>query len=135
MDDIAFLHGRIESYADYTNDDCRQLVDEQVRAYVGEALARVLERLAPDGSAGEALARVLLRCQFADQTVVRTLEVDEPTASDMQTFHRADRELITLADEADALGPDDVGAWIMRIDAALDGRVRLVMDAAASRMI
>jgi hypothetical protein len=132
MDDLAFLRERIESYADYTNDDRRRLVDEQVRAYVGEALARVLERLRPAGPAGEALARVILRCQFADQAVVRALDLEEPSPAEIAAIHSADRELVALADRADTVDAAGLEEYVAQLDAALDRRSRIVTGGGAA---
>jgi hypothetical protein len=127
MDDLASLHARIESYADYTNDDDRRLSDEQIRAYVGEALARVLERLAPPGEAGETLARLLFRCQFADQTVIAALDAEEFVDTELASIHAADRRLVDLADRAAALDLPDVRTLLAEIDAALDERARIIV--------
>jgi hypothetical protein len=130
MDDVAFVRERIESYADYTNDDARRLADEQIRAYVGEALARVRERLAPTGVAAETLEGVLLRCQFADQAVIRALD-DDVTADDLAALHAFDRELVGLADGADVIEKAGLDAYVARVDATIERRARLVISAAA----
>ncbi len=131
MDDLAFLRGRVESYADYTNDDDRRLVDEQIRAYVGEALSRLSERLGLVDSAGEALANLLLRCQFADQVLMRVLDADAFAAATIPAIRGVDRELVTLADGADSIAANEVGAYVAKIDAAFDARTRLITGAAA----
>jgi hypothetical protein len=128
MDDLAFVRSRIESYADYTNDDDRRLVDEQVRAYVGEALARLRERLNPSGPPGELLEGVLLRCQFANQPLVRALDMLEPDAAEIAALHERDRELITLADGADAVTADGVSAYLQQIETQLDARSKTIID-------
>jgi hypothetical protein len=127
MDDLAFLHARIESYADYTNDDDRRMSDEQIRAYVGEALAGVLERLAPTGEVGETLARLLLRCQFADQTVVAALDAEQFVHTELALLHTADRRLVELADRAGALALPDVRTLLADIDATFDERARIIV--------
>ena len=132
MDDLAFLRERIESYADYTNDDRRRLADEQIRAYVGEALSRVLERLQPSGSPGEALARVLLRCQFADQIVVRALDLAEPNDSEIASIHAVDRDLVGLADRGDTVEATAVGTYAAQIDVAFDRRRQIITSGAAA---
>jgi len=132
MDDLAFLRERIESYADYTNDDSRRLVDEQIRAYVGEALSRVLERLQPSGTSGEALARALLRCQFADQRVVRALDAEDMSEAEIASMHRADRDLVALADRADTVDAAALDAYLAEIEAAFDRRSQIVTSGGAA---
>jgi hypothetical protein len=129
MDDLSFLRERVESYADYTNDRDSQLSDEQIRAYVGVTLAGIFERLEPSGPGAEALARVLLRCQFADLVVARSLESNVATASDLAAFHAADRHLISLAGQADAIDAAGLAAYCAQIDAALDERAAVITGA------
>ncbi len=123
---MAFVRARIESYADYTNDDARRLADEQIRAYVGEALGRVGERLRPGGAVAEALERVLLRCQFADQSVVRAFDIHDLTAAEVAALHAVDRELIGLADRADTVAVAALDGYVARIDETLDRRALIV---------
>jgi hypothetical protein len=132
MDDLGFLRERIESYADYTNDGDRRLVDDQIRAYVGEALARLRERLQPAGADGETLERLILRCQFADQPLARVLDALTPDAAEMAAIHRRDRELVTLADRADAVTAADVDVFLKQIETQLDARVHTITDAPAA---
>jgi hypothetical protein len=130
MDDTAFLHGRIESYAGYTNDVDRQRSDEQVRAYVGEALTGVRARLSPGGTASEALERLLLRCEFANQAVARAFDASDVPAAEIAATAAADRELVALADrsrEVDAAGLD---SFLAQIDAAFNRRWRDAADSA-----
>ncbi len=131
MDDLAFLRSRIESYADYTNDDDRRLADEQIRAYVGEALARVRERLQPASAAAETLDRLVLRCQFADQRVIRSLDETTPAAAEITQLHGLDRELVTLADREPAAGLEALVAYLGEVESLLDRRNRLILGTPA----
>ena len=126
MDDTAFLHERIESYAGYTNDAARQRSDEQIRAYVGEALTRLRERLSPAGAASEALERLLVRCEFADQAVAHAFDAIDVSAGDIAATAAADRELVTLADRADSTDAAELEALLAQIAAAFDRRWRSV---------
>jgi hypothetical protein len=122
MDDTAFLHERIQSYADYTNDDDRRRSDAQIRAYVGEALAALYERLHPGGADGEALDRLLFRCEFVDQGVAHAFDNADVDAAEILATAAADRELVTLADRADSIDAGALGAYLAHIDAAFDRR-------------
>jgi hypothetical protein len=126
MDDLAFLRERIESYADYTNDAASVLADEQIRAYVGVALSSIFERLEPAGASGDALARVLLRCQFADQRVVRALDTAEPAVRELAAIRAIDRDLVTLADGAATVAATALVAYLGEIDAALNRRAEII---------
>jgi hypothetical protein len=125
MDDVSFLRQRIESYADYTNRADRLRSDEEVRAYVGEALARLGERLRPAGAAGETLGNALLRCEFADQSLARTLDADDVGEPEILALRAADRELVALADRADAVDAAEVQAYVTAVDDALQRRSRI----------
>ena len=122
MGDTTFLQGKIESYAGYTNDAARQRSDEQIRAHVGEALARVRARLRPAGAASEALERLLVRCEFADQSVAHAFDAIDVDAGEIAATAAADRELVTLADRAGGVGAAELEAFVAQIGAALDRR-------------
>jgi hypothetical protein len=130
MDDTAFLHERIESYAGYTNDIDRQRSDEQIRAYVGEALARVRARLRPAGAASEALERLLVRCEFADQGVAHAFDAVDVDADEIAATAAADRELVTLADRAGEVETAQLEPFLAQVGAALDRRWRSISRAA-----
>jgi hypothetical protein len=122
MDDLAFLRERIESYAEYTNAADRRRSDEQIRAYVGEALADLRERLSPRGADGEALERLLLRCEFADQRMAHAFDATSVDPQDVSATTAADRELVTLADDARRREAAGLATLLARIDAAFDRR-------------
>ena len=73
MEGLVFLRERIPAYADYGDEDARHLVDKQVRAYVGEALSGLRERLEKElaGAVAELLDRTLLMCEFSNQQLMR----------------------------------------------------------------
>jgi hypothetical protein len=127
MDDLSFLRGRIASYADYAHRDERHLVDKQVRAWVGEAIAAARERLQPTGPAGELADRVIFRCEFSDQAVIRASDhgsfADAPT---VDRIHALDRALVEAADGAAAVDADGFGALLARLDGLLDERATFI---------
>ncbi len=128
MDDLAFLRERIESYADYTNDAGRRLTDEQIRAYVGEALSRLIERLQPVDDASHVLATLVFRCQFADQLIIRALDADTIAPVEILAIHAADRVLVSLADRADGLAVSELTDFLAQIKAALDRRSAVILN-------
>ena len=132
MHDVAFLRERIESYADYTNAESARLTDEQIRAFVGEALSRLQERLQPADTTADALGRALLRCQFADQNVIRALDKGAMTHAELDAIHAADGELVALAESADRMTAGEIADFIGRVAAALDERARIAIATGAS---
>jgi hypothetical protein len=132
MDDLAFLRERIESYADYTNGLDWRVTDQKVRAYVGEALARAQARLQPSGAVGGELERVVLRCEFADQSFVHAMEMGDIAAAEVAALRAADRQLVAFADGMDAADADGLRATIDQIDRALERRIRIATAAAVA---
>ncbi|MBV8424115.1 MAG: hypothetical protein JO349_02910 [Candidatus Eremiobacteraeota bacterium] len=105
MDGLVFLRERIPAYADYGDEDSRHLVDKQVRAYVGEALSSLRERLSTDlaGAVAELLERTLLMCEFSNQQLIHMLDHAHLTNVEVEELHEVDHELITHADNAGAI--------------------------------
>lgn len=126
MDDLAFIRERIESYADYTNDVNRRLSDEQIRAYIGEALARASERLRPAGLVADKLDALMLRCEFADQREIHAFDVDHIPPEGIARIVGADRELARLASDADAVETAGLAAFLDQVQAAFDARFHVV---------
>jgi hypothetical protein len=127
MDDLSFLRLRIAAYADYAHRDERHLVDKQVRAWVGEAIAAARERLAPQGATAELAERVIFRCEFSDQKVIRA--VDHGSFADVPTvdhIHALDRALIEGAEAAAAVDAAGFDALLARLDGLLDERAALI---------
>jgi hypothetical protein len=134
MDDLSFLRARIASYADYAHRDERHLVDMQVRAWVGEAIAAARERLHPDGPAGDLADRIITRCEFVDQALVRAS--DRGSFSDapfVDHVHALDRSLIETADGAATVDADGFAALLARLDGLLDERAGLIESAPVKR--
>jgi len=127
MDDLSFLRQRIAAYADYAHRDERHLVDKQVRAWVGEAIAAARERLAPEGATADLADRVIFRCEFSDQHVIRA--VDHGSFSDAPTvdhIHALDRALVERAEAAAAVDAAGFDALLRRLDGLLDERAAFI---------
>jgi len=135
MDDLSFLRVRIASYADYAHRDERHLVDKQVRAWVGEAIAVANERLRPEGATAELADRVIFRCEFSDQAVIRA--VDRGTFSDAPTvdrIHALDRALVETADGAATVDAEGFAALLARLDGLLDERASFIESTPTRRV-
>ena len=100
-----FLRERIPAYADYGDEDARHLVDKQVRAYVGEALSTLRERLAKElaGAVADMLDKLLLMCEFSNQQLMHMLDHIHLTNTEVEELHEVDHELIAHADAAYAI--------------------------------
>jgi hypothetical protein len=123
MDDLSFLRSKIAEYADYRDQDARHLVDKEVRAYVGEAIARLRERLTPTGAAGDALDDLLMRCEFSDQRVIRAMDhgkFGDETLVDR--IHELDRALIEAADRAEGVDAAGLSAYVDEVCALFERR-------------
>ncbi len=108
MDDLQTIRTFVPVYADYGDEATRRLTDEQVRAWVGEALSRLRERVVPlDTADSDQLEALLMTCGFTDQALMRTL--DHITIADAQRIrlHAADRALFDLGNRADAVDAAD----------------------------
>lgn len=130
MNALEMIRRRLPSYADYRDQDARHLADKQVRAYVGEALARLRERLRPDDGPADQLDRVLLRCEFSDQRLIRA--VDHGTFTDeeiVERIHDLDRALIEAADGADALDAARLPAYLAEVEGLFEARFGAISTA------
>jgi hypothetical protein len=120
MTDLEYLQGRIADYADYANRGARHQVDQQIRAWLGEALTDARERLAPDGALGEQIDGLLLRCEFSDQRVVRVADHARFDQELVDRVHRLDCEIVETADRIRA------AASVEELATALDDAARLL---------
>ncbi|HEV3156118.1 MAG TPA: hypothetical protein VGZ00_02110 [Candidatus Baltobacteraceae bacterium] len=95
-DDFEFLKTRLPGFPGYEHEDSRSSSDKQVRAFVGEALARLRERssntLSPVDA--ERLDSLLLRCEFADQRYIGTLQHADFDAADLARLAKQDRAIV-----------------------------------------
>ena len=130
MTDLEELQARIPGYADYGSEDDRHEVDKQIRAYLGEPLAIVRERLKPTGHLGDQLEGLLLRCEFSDQRAIRAADhacFDRPL---MDQVHALDLALVKVADRIrEAKTLDELGAELDEAGRLLDERLGVLSEA------
>jgi len=132
MDDLAFIKSRIAAFAGYADEAARYLSDRQVRAFVGETLGMLHERL--EGKLDEGLSapleRILLRCEFSDPKFITALQRRSLSGDDVQRLHAADRELIesaiTLAQTSLGMTPGDLVERMGELEALFDRRYATV---------
>ena len=128
MEGLVFLRERIPAYADYGDEDARHLVDKQVRAYVGEALSTLRERLAQElaGALAELLDKTLLMCEFSNQQLMHMLDHSHLTDVEVEELHEVDHELITHADQADAIQLAMLNGYLDELTALFARRAQAV---------
>jgi hypothetical protein len=73
--DIGALRALIPTYAGHESAQARRLTDQQVRAFTGEALVDLQDRLSLD-AVRDRFDALLMRCEFGDQHVIKALEDD-----------------------------------------------------------
>lgn len=132
MDDLAFLRERIAAYADYHDQDARHLVDQQIRAWVGKALSRLRETLAPVGPLGERLDAVIFHCEFGDQRVIRAS--DDAEFSDdtvLESIRALDRRLVESAEHARSVTAEKLADFLSEIESLFEQRFCAIASAPA----
>jgi hypothetical protein len=130
MTDLEFLRSRVPGYADYANADDRHEVDKQIRAWLGEALSEVRERLRPSGALAERLDGLILRCEFSDQRVIRAADHARFDAGLVDHVHELDRGIVSAADQVREVTSEEALGTVLD-DAArlLDERFGAIADA------
>ncbi|MBV8602078.1 MAG: hypothetical protein JO359_10995 [Candidatus Eremiobacteraeota bacterium] len=127
MKDLEYLHVRIPAYADYAEEDDRHLVDKQVRAYVGEALSVLRDRLGSlSGSVEARLERVLLMCEFTNQQMMQILDHAHLSGEEVELLHHVDHELVETADRSATIEQAALDAYLEEIEALFARRVKAV---------
>ena len=128
MDQLAFLRERIPAYADYGDEDARHLVDRQVRAYVGEALSGLRERVwsALSESLAQQLERILMLCEFTNQQLMQALEHARLADAEFEELHEVDHELISTADRAMAIEVSMLDAYLEELKVLFARRAQAV---------
>ncbi len=87
----------VPGYAGHQDAVARRLSDQQVRAWVGEMLVDLADRLDLSG-VRERVDALLLRCEFADQHVVHAIEDARFGQADLaEAVEEYDRKLIAAA--------------------------------------
>jgi hypothetical protein len=128
MDALMQIRAKINAFPGYASEDDIRRSDEFIRAYVGERLSELQERLG-DGSAADSLEPLIERSAFANQRALRPLE--EPNLHlEVPALFDADLALLEAADRATSVAPAGVGAFCASLTEAFDAR-----DAAMSAIV
>jgi hypothetical protein len=130
MTDLEYLRSRVPGYADYANADARHEVDKQIRAWLGEALSEVRERLGPSGALAERLDGLILRCEFSDQRVIRAADHARFDPGLVDRVHALDRAIVDVADRIrEVTSNDDLSAVLDAAARLLDERFGAIAEA------
>lgn len=123
MDVLERIRAFIDGFAGYGEAGTRRISDEQIRAFVGEALAALpaveIEQLLEE----ERLYydRVLLRCEFINQEVFRVFDTD-PTSARVEATLYADADVVEAAAQLRALTSAKLNGVLVRLHDAFDKR-------------
>jgi hypothetical protein len=130
MDTTAALSERIPGFPGYADTDSRRLADEEVRAYLGEALAALSDRLGPAvGPLSERLESTLLRAEFMNQAAFREFESADLDETRTRAMAAADLAAVELGDRAAFVDAGSLASYLDAVTAALDARERIMRDA------
>jgi hypothetical protein len=112
----------VPDYAGHGDTVARRRSDQQVRAWVGELLVDLQDRLPLDGVRARVEA-LLMRCEFADQHVVRAIEDNRFGADDFAVaIEDYDRKLVTVAGACPTVTAAELGGLIDAIERAFAER-------------
>lgn len=130
MTDLELLRSRIPGYADYADPAARLLVDKQIRAWLGEALSEVRDRLRPERGLAERLDGLLQRCEFADYRVLRAAEHARIEGELGDHVHALDRRIVETGEGIRAAGSlDELATALDDAARVLDERFGAIADA------
>ena len=112
----------ISEYAGQADAQARRRSDQQVRAWIGERLAELRQRLSL-GEVSGPFDELLMHCQFGDQRVIKALEdngfADPATSADVET---EDARVIDAASASERIDAAGVAAFIDTLAAAFRRR-------------
>jgi hypothetical protein len=116
----------VPGYAGHADASARRLSDQHVRAWVGERLAELRERVPFDGQADRVEA-LLLRCEFADQHVIRAIEDDRFAHPEYAAAaEEGDRKLIAAAKALPTVGPAELPGVLDALERAFNERAEAI---------
>lgn len=112
----------VPDYAGNGDAVARRRSDQQVRAWVGELLVDLQDRLPLDG-VRERVEALLVRCEFADQHVVRAIEDERFGAAEFAVaIEDYDRKLVAAAGACPTVTAAELSGLIESIERAFAER-------------
>ena len=125
-DDLTRIRARVPAYAGVDDPGARRSSDQHLRAWSGELLAGLRERI-PPGTVRERLDAIVVRCEFGDQRLITAFE-EHGTLNDPAPLARylaADRATVEAVDAAVAARePEAFERALEAVGAALNERLR-----------
>jgi len=126
-DEMIGARSAIPGYAGHADTHARRLADQQVRAWVGERLAALRERLPLDG-ATEVFDDVIFHCEFGDQHVIKALEDARfGEAAPSAALEAADDRLLVAAASADTIDGAGLPAFLAGLRDAFAQRTATIV--------
>ena len=122
MDAPALLRAKIPNFPGYGDDQARRLSDELVRAYSGELLSDLQNRIGATGATADRLTKVLLRCEFLNQIAFKPYENADLDETKMESMASADLQLVDLAEKSSTLDGSSLDTYLDEVESALDLR-------------
>jgi hypothetical protein len=126
-DDMTGVRSAIPDYAGQSDAAARRLADQQVRAWVGERLAALRDRL-PAAGDSEAFDDAILHCEFGDQRVIKALEgsrFGEPEVA--AAVEAADARVLASAAAADRVDAAAAPDFVTGVRDALRARIDAIV--------
>lgn len=121
MDALTEIRAKINDYPGYDSDAHIRLCDELIRAYVGERLADLQDRLEASALA-DTLEPLVVRSAFANLHVLEPLLQPLEGVDLTATVREADVALVAGADDAAEVTPQTLDAYIARMTQLFDAR-------------
>ncbi len=130
MDALAALCAKIPGFPGYGDADARRLSDEEVRAYLGEAMAAIGPRLGSAEPLTERYDSTLLRTEFMNHAAFRIYESAKLDDAQTTAMAAADLAVVGFGDAADAVDAGSLDNYLDSVNATLDERDRLMKTSA-----
>ena len=125
-DDVSVLRALLPAYAGHDSVAARRLSDQQVRAFAGETLVGVQDRV-PLGDLQTRFDALVIRCEFGDQHVILALENGDFAAPEaVALVEGCDRVLVEAAARGGTVDAGGLETFIGDVERALDARVAAV---------
>jgi len=132
-DDLIQIRSTIPGFAGFADVAARRLSDQQVRAWVGERLAALRERV-PLGAALGDFEDAIVHCQFGDQHVIKALEdsrFGEPER--VAVLEAEDTRLIVAASGSETVTSEGVAAFVAAVREAIRQRNAAILSLDSKR--
>jgi hypothetical protein len=121
-EDMTSQASPVPGYAGHSDAAARRRSDQQVRAWVGELLVDLQDRLSLDG-VRERVDALLTRCEFADQHVVHAIEDDRFGRDEFAAaIEGYDRKLVAAAGACATVTAEELTGLVETLERAFAER-------------